>query len=137
VTYTPAANYNGSDSFTFTTNDGLLTSAAATVSLTMTAVNDAPTANGQSVNTPVDTPVTISLAGSDVDGGSLTFAVGTPPAQGTLGAIGTPTCAAGSCTAQVTYTPGAGYSGGDSFTFTTNDGLLSSAPATVSITVGP
>ena len=34
VTYTPAANYNGADSFTFTVNDGILSSAAATVSLT-------------------------------------------------------------------------------------------------------
>jgi len=41
-TYTPAANYNGTDSFTFSVNDGLTNSAAATVSITITAVNDAP-----------------------------------------------------------------------------------------------
>ena len=42
-TYTPAANYNGSDSFTYQASDGTLTSEPATVTLTVTAVNDAPT----------------------------------------------------------------------------------------------
>ena len=41
ATYTPVANYNGDDSFTFTVSDGAL-SATATVTLTITAVNDAP-----------------------------------------------------------------------------------------------
>jgi hypothetical protein len=42
VTYTPTANYNGADSFTFKANDGTIDSAAATVTITVTAVNDAP-----------------------------------------------------------------------------------------------
>ncbi len=41
--YTPAANFNGSDSFTYRASDGTLTSNVATVTLTVTAVNDAPT----------------------------------------------------------------------------------------------
>ena len=41
ATYTPSANYNGDDSFTFSVSDGEL-SATATVTLTVTAVNDAP-----------------------------------------------------------------------------------------------
>ncbi|MCX6854726.1 MAG: Ig-like domain-containing protein, partial [Verrucomicrobia bacterium] len=41
-TYTPSANFNGSDSFTFKTNDGSLDSTTATVSITVNAVNDAP-----------------------------------------------------------------------------------------------
>ena len=44
MTYTPAANYNGSDSFTFTVNDGTVDSNVATVSITVNAVNDAPVA---------------------------------------------------------------------------------------------
>lgn len=42
VTYTPTANYHGSDSFTFKANDGTIDSAPAAVTLTVTAVNDAP-----------------------------------------------------------------------------------------------
>ena len=49
--YTPEANYNGNDSFTFTANDGLLLD-TATVSITITAVNDAP--NSFSIIYPVD-----------------------------------------------------------------------------------
>ena len=43
-TYTPDANYNGSDSFTYKANDGSADSNVATVSLTVSAVNDAPVA---------------------------------------------------------------------------------------------
>ena len=42
-TYIPAANYNGSDSFTYKANDGTVDSGVATVNLTIAAVNDAPT----------------------------------------------------------------------------------------------
>src|SRR5207302_658693 len=55
VTYTPAANYNGPDSFTFKANDSTLDSNVATVTLTVTPVNDAPVATAQSVTTNQDT----------------------------------------------------------------------------------
>src|SRR5690606_20953887 len=42
-TYTPNANYNGSDSFTYKVNDGNLDSSIATVTITVNAINDAPT----------------------------------------------------------------------------------------------
>ncbi len=64
----PGTNYNGSDSFTFKVNDGTVDSAQATVSITVTAVNDPPLANAQSVTTAEDTAKAITLAGSDVDG---------------------------------------------------------------------
>jgi len=125
VTYTPALNYNGPDSFTFTVKDAALTSAAATVSITVTAVNDAPVANAQSVTTTQDTAKAITLTGSDVDGDTLTYAVATQPAHGTLS----------STAPNVTYTPALNYNGPDSFTFTVKDAALTSAAATVSITV--
>ena len=127
VTYTPVLNYNGPDSFTFTTSDGALTSLPATVSITVTPVNDRPTADDQSVSTPEDTAKAITLTGGDIDGDGLTFAIGTGPAHGAL--TGTPP--------NVTYTPVLNYNGPDSFTFTASDGALTSLPATVSITVTP
>jgi VCBS repeat-containing protein len=41
--YTPAANFNGSDSFTYRASDGSLASDSAEVTLTVTARNDSPT----------------------------------------------------------------------------------------------
>lgn len=123
-TYTPAANFHGPDAFTFQANDGFLSSAPAIVSLTVTAVNDTPVATAQAVTTSADASVAITLAGTDVDGDALTFAVLNQPAKGTLTGTG----------ANVTYTPAANSSGADAFTFVANDGALDSAPATVSIT---
>ena len=125
VTYTPAANYNGADSFTFRANDGLTNSATATVTITVTAVNDAPVASAQSVSTPEDTAKAITLSSSDVDGNALTYAIVALPAHGTLTGTG----------ASRTYTPAANYNGADSFTFKANDGSVDSATAAVSITV--
>ena len=125
VTFTPAANYNGSDSFSFRVNDGTTNSAPATVALTVTAVNDAPVANAQSVTTPEDTAKAITLTGSDVDGDTLTFTVVTPPAHGTLSGTAP----------NLVYTPAAYYNGADSFSFKVNDGTVDSAVATVAIAV--
>ncbi len=128
ATYTPPANYAGATSFAFKANDGALDSAAATVSLTVTPVNDPPTALPQSATTAQATAVTVTLAGMDVDGDALTFAVSTPPiaAQGAVVLTG----------AQARFTPAAGFSGTATFAFTASDGQLTSAPATVSIVVG-
>ncbi|HOX05006.1 MAG TPA: Ig-like domain-containing protein, partial [Planctomycetota bacterium] len=125
LTYTPTANWNGSDSFTFKVNDGRADSAEATVSITVTAVNDAPVADAQAVTTAEDTPKDITLTGSDVEGSDLTFTVVTAPAHGTL----TGTAPA------LTYTPEANWNGSDSFTFKVNDGTADSTPATVPVTV--
>jgi hypothetical protein len=125
VTFTPTANYNGSDSFSFTVSDGTATSAAATVSITITAVNDTPVANAQSVTTNEDIALAMTLSGTDAEGSTLTFAIGASPTHGTLSGTAP----------NVTYTPAANYNGSDSFTFTVNDGSLTSAAATVSITV--
>ena len=125
LTYTPAANYNGSDSFTFKVNDSSSDSNIATVSITVNPVNDAPIANGQSVSTNEDTAKGITLTGSDVDGNALFFSVVSGPTHGTLS--GAPP--------NVTYTPASNYHGPDSFTFKANDGTADSNIAMVSISV--
>ncbi len=126
LTYTPTANSTGPDSFQFVVNDGLVDSSPATVSITVDPVNDPPVADPQSISTPCQTPVGITLSGSDVDGDPLTYTVTDPPDHGSL--AGSPP--------SLTYTPASGFSGADSFAFVANDGTLDSAPAVISITVG-
>jgi hypothetical protein len=127
LTYTPAANYNGPDTFTFKVNDGTVDSNTATVSITVTPVNDPPVANPQSVTTPEDTATAITLTASDVDGDTLTYSVVAGPAHGVLSGTAP----------NLTYTPAANYNGPDSFTFKANDGTVDSNIATISITITP
>ncbi len=125
-TYTPAANYYGSDSFTFKVNDGRLDSAPANVSITVTGINDAPVAIAQSVSTDEDTSKSGTLTGTDIDSSELTFALGTQAIHGIVTV---------QSNGSYNYTPAANYNGPDAFTFTSNDGSLTSQAATVSITV--
>ena len=75
--YTPAANYNGPDSFTYKANDGSLDSNVATVSITVNAVNDAPVADGETYSTDEDTVLAeavgngVLVGDTDVDEDSL------------------------------------------------------------------
>src|SRR5206468_4327820 len=126
-TYTPNLNANGTDTFTFKVNDGTVDSNVATVTVTITPVNDAPVANAQAVTTPEDTAKAITLTASDVDGDTFTYTVVIGPTHGTLSGTA-PT---------LTYTPAGNYNGADSFTFKANDGTVDSAPATISITITP
>jgi len=113
LTYTPNANVNGSDSFSYKVNDGQVDSAVVTVSVSIAAVNDVPVATAQSVTTPEETAKAILLAGTDVEGDALSFAIVTQPAKGTLS--GTPP--------NLVYTPNANLSGSDSFAFRVRDGV--------------
>jgi hypothetical protein len=125
VTYTPNTNYNGSDSFTFTVSDGVSTSSPATVDISITAVNDAPTISAQSASGNEDEAQEITLAGNDVDGDALTYVLATNSSNGASTLSGN----------VVTYTPNTNYNGSDSFTFTVSDAEYTSSAATVSITV--
>ena len=79
-TYTPSANYNGADSFTFVTNDGSINSASKTVNITVTSVNDAPTDITLSSNTiaedkPLGTTIG-TLTSTDPDAGdTFTYSI--------------------------------------------------------------
>src|SRR5262245_12175979 len=127
-TYTPFANYNGPDSFTFKANDGTVDSNTATFNLTVRAVNDAPVANAGSTSTNEDTALAGSVSATDVDGDTLTYSLVAGPAHGTLTLT---------ANGSFTYTPAANYNGSDSFTFRANDGQADSNVATESITVIP
>ena len=130
-TYTPAANYNGADSFTYKANDGSLDSNVATVTIAVTAVNDAPVAANDSYSTSEDVVLTVVAPGvlgndTDVDSATLTAMVVTGPTHGTLTL---------NANGGFTYTPAANYNGADSFTYKANDGSLDSNVATVTIAV--
>ncbi len=153
LTFTPTANANGIAHVTVTAHDdgGLAdyglgsqlpvppddTSDPATFDLAITPVNDAPTANVVSVSAAEDTPADVALTGGDVDSSSLAFSIVSPPSHGALSAVGIASCSGTptSCQAPVIYTPEANYHGPDSFTYRTDDGSLTSAPATASIDV--
>src|SRR5581483_9396100 len=85
----------------------------------------APVANDQTVTTSQGVAVAIVVTASDPDGDALTYSVANPPAHGSLTGVAP----------NLTYTPAAGFTGSDSFTFTANDGTVDSNPATLTIHV--
>ena len=98
----------------------------------MTDLNFAPVAINSAPATDEDTAVTITLSATDQDGHALSFAIVTPPQNGTLGTISPATAN----TATVSYTPNANFSGPDGFTFKARDTeFADSNVATVSVTV--
>jgi M6 family metalloprotease-like protein len=128
VNYTHDGSETLSDIFEYTIDDDDgATSNAATVSITVNPVNDAPIADDQNVVTDEGNAVGIALTGSDEES-TITFEIVTGPTNGSLGVLDVDT-------GEVTYTPNENYYGPDSFTFTVDDGTIDSATATVSITV--
>jgi VCBS repeat-containing protein len=130
-TYTPNANYNGPDSFTYHANDGTADSNVAIVSISVTPVNDPPVAVPDSYTTAEDTRLvgtTVLANDTDVEGNPLTAVLVTQAAHGTVEM---------STDGTFTYTPNANYNGPDSFTYHANDGTADSNVATVSISVTP
>ncbi len=127
VRYVPAPNYSGADRFTYTISDGSGAGGTATVVLTVTPVNDGPSAADDSATTTEDVPLTIQPVGNDADpdGDALAVTAVSAPAHGVV------VLAAGG----VTYTPAADFAGIDSFTYTVADAKGETATATVSITV--
>jgi hypothetical protein len=128
VTYTPDPDFNGSDSFTYMANDGILDSNPATVTITVNAVNDAPVAVNDTAGTTAGVPVAIDVLvnDTDVDGDVLSVSGVTQGASGTVSINANNT---------VTYTPNTGFTGTDTFTYTAFDGTSNSNNATVTITV--
>lgn len=131
VVYTPQADYNGTDSFTFAAGDGEEHSDVATADITINAVNDAPIANDQSLTANAGQPIRITLTGTDADDDSLTFSIVEDVEHGTL----SPVVSATNESATVNYTPNRDYSGPDSFMFRVSDGAQYSETAAVAISI--
>jgi large repetitive protein len=141
-TYTPDANYNGTDTFTYKVSDegsghlhGLLGffsadgghTDTATVNINITAVNDAPVAVDDTATIAEDTHASGNVLGNDtdVDSGSLTAALGAGPTNGV---------AVVNANGSFTYTPNANFNGVDTFTYTVSDGAAADT-GTVTVTV--
>jgi hypothetical protein len=116
--YTPNADFNGSDSFTYTVSDGQLLSNTTTVTITVNAVNDAPTANPDNKSTNEDTALTFNaanLTANDSAGPSnesaqtliVTQVISTPNTHGQISLNN----------GQITYLPDANYNGAASFDY--------------------
>ncbi|WP_152992905.1 tandem-95 repeat protein [Pseudomonas citronellolis] len=129
--YTPAADYNGPDSFVVTVSDGQGGEAEQLVTVTVTPVNDAPVfTSPASQSIAEDDVLHGQLAASDVDGDALTYALknGSAPAHGSVVVNGD---------GSYSYTPLANYNGTDSFTVTVSDGQGGLAEQLVTVTVTP
>ena len=130
-TYTPAANYNGSDVFTYKLCDCDGDCSTATVTVTVNPVDDAPIAVNDVATTNEDTPVNGNSATNDTpsgDGGNVWSLVGTNGGA----AHGTVTM---NTSGTYTYTPAAGYNGSDVFTYKLCDADADCSTATVTITI--
>lgn len=124
-TYTPNAHFAGIDQFIYRVTDGELESAIAVVTITVTGMNDAPTAQDLTVTTAQNHPVSLLLRGSDPDGDDLIYQIVDDPAHGSLRGADH----------AFTYTPEFDFLGQDTFTYLVNDGMLDSNVATVTILV--
>ena len=124
VIYTPASDYIGEDSFTFTASNGTYSSESAIVSITVNTL--VPTASDVSALTQMNTDVYVPGNATDPVGASLTYSIVVPPANG----IATET------NGVFAYTPNLDYLGTDSFTYKVSNGTYESTEATVTITIG-
>lgn len=130
--YEPSGAFSGTDTFTYQASDAFFVSNTATVTITVVPHSDAPVAVNDGFTTMVDQTLVINAAAgvlandSDPNGDSLTVALQSSPANGTIALSGD---------GAFTYTPNTGFTGTDSFTYTASDGSLTSNTATVTITV--
>jgi Ca2+-binding RTX toxin-like protein len=131
--YTPEAHFNGTDTFTYKADDGNLESGVATATITVDAVNDAPTAvDDPNYSTDEDTQLQVNGVldnDTDPENDPLTAVLVSEPTHDssfTLNADGS-----------FDYTPEANFNGTDTFTYKADDGDLESGVATATITVDP
>lgn len=130
-TYTPNEGQSGADSFTFQVNDGMTNATLAGV-VTINIANQAPVSNNASATIKEGATLSGTLSATDFDlpAQPLTFSIATNGTKGTA-------VITDAATGAFTYTPRAENIGSDSFSFTTSDGLLTSAPATFTVAIRP
>ena len=130
LTYTPDANWNGTDTVSYKASNAYLDSNEGVISIVVNPVDDEPNTLDIDATTDEDTAISLVLAAEEVDGESYTFSIITAPSNGTA------TFSSGNT---VSYTPDADWNGTDTFTFEATDNRNSSrtniATATITVTV--
>ncbi|MCP4543982.1 MAG: tandem-95 repeat protein [Chloroflexi bacterium] len=131
ITYTPATDFFGTETFTYTVSDGDGGYDTATIIITVNDINDAPVAVDDAYNTTKDMSLTVVVPGvldndSDIDADSLEAVLDGAPANGTLKL---------NADGSFIYTPTLGFSGLDAFTYHSHDGTVDSNVVTVEIVV--
>ena len=133
IVYTPTLNFNGTDVFTYTASDGVLTD-TATITVTVTPVNDPPVISGSGTVSRImgedGGTIVINSHSDDVDGDVLAWTI--EPGVGT--AVISSTSGAGNSDAVIAFTPPVDYNGLDTFTVQVSDGALTDT-ITVKVTV--
>ena len=124
--YVPKLDFNGTDSFTYTVNDGELDSGLSTVTLRVNPVPDAPIALAQTLKVTQGASVPVALVGFDADRDLLNYKVVSQPKQGTLSGSG----------ANWIYQANDDAEGSDTFTYRVNDGFADSGLVLVRINIG-
>lgn len=132
VRFTPEANAFGTMTLGYTISDGTGRTSSSTVTVTVGAQPDAPSAGGDAYSTQESTTLTVPAPGvlandGDEDGDALTVSVKTGPANGTL---------ALAANGSFIYTPAAGFVGTDTFAYVASDGTGRTAVGTVVVDVG-
>ncbi|MEL1225053.1 MAG: Ig-like domain-containing protein, partial [Candidatus Neomarinimicrobiota bacterium] len=126
ATYSPDANFNGTDTFTYIANDGSFNSNTATVTVNVGAIDDEPNTNDINTSTNEDVSVVMNLTADEYDGDSYSFAIRSNPLNGSVTLS----------SSQATYTPNQDFNGEDSFTFEASDDTgrtINVATATITV----
>ena len=127
ISYTPAANYSGPDTFTISATDEKGASANAVVNVNVTPVNDAPVfTSATTLGINEDVTGALQLTATDADGNALSYSLVSSVQHGII------TVAASGA---VSYTPAPNYAGTDSFSARVSDGVGGTANSTVAITI--
>ncbi|WP_299149975.1 tandem-95 repeat protein [uncultured Tateyamaria sp.] len=130
VTFTPAPNFNGPATITYTVVDGQGGEDEGEATVNVGAVNDGPTAVDDTATTDEDTPVTIDAVGNDTDpdGDPLTITGASVPAdQGTVDVVDN----------KLLFTPAENFNGDATISYTITDGNGGTDTAEVGVTVNP
>jgi VCBS repeat-containing protein len=126
-TYTPDPNFNGTETFTFKANDGLVDSNVATVQINIKPVNDSPVANPDAETTNQEVPITINVLtnDTDIDGDKLVLTNVSNARGGKAEIIGN----------AVKFTPDQGFVGNGSFEYLVSDGNGGAAKGVVTVKI--